>query len=140
MLVTIFPTMRCCIAPMCCLLRKLCLYLFECEGLVLLKGLLRQRSQFSDLLHALLFLLEQHALPVGHLLQLLGVMVDGIVLLLLNVLPALHALYVFLDLCLGLVDERIQIWEGRRLPITSKGQAANWHSSLALVESQYRTT
>ena len=85
-------------------------YLFECEGLVLLKGLLRQRAELSDLFHALLFLLEQHALPVGHFLQLLGVMVDGVILLLFNVLPALHALYVVLDLCLCLVNQRIQIW------------------------------
>lgn len=82
----------------------MCLYLFECEGLVLLKGLLRQRAKLSDLLHALFFLLEQHALPVGHLLQLLGVMVDGVILLLLNVLPALHALNVVLDLSLCLVN------------------------------------
>lgn len=88
-----------------------CVYLFECEGLVLLKGLLRQRAQLSDFLHALLFLLEQHALPVGHLLQLLSVVVDGIILLLLNVLPAFHALYVVLDLPLCLVNQRIQIWE-----------------------------
>jgi len=93
-----------------------CAYLFEREGLVLLKGLLRQRAELSDLLHALLFLLEQHALPVGHLLQLLGVVVDGVVLVLLDVLPALHALYVVLDLDLRLVDQNIQIWErhGRR--------------------------
>lgn len=88
-------------------------YLFECEGLVLLKGLLRQRAQLSDLLHALFLLLEQHALPVGHLLKLLGVVVDGVILLLLNVLPAFHALYVVLDLSLCLVNHRIQIWERR---------------------------
>lgn len=89
---------------------RVCVYLFECEGLVLLKGLLRQRAELSDLLHALLFLLEQHTLPVGHLLQLLGVVVDGIILLLLNVLPTVHALYVVLDLHLGLVNQSIQIW------------------------------
>lgn len=88
-------------------------YLFECEGLVLLKRLLRKRAELSDLFHALLFLLEQHTLPVGHFLQLLGVMVDGVILLLLNVLPALHALYVVLDLYLGLVSQRIQIWQDK---------------------------
>lgn len=88
---------------------RLRLHLFECEGLVLLKGLLRQRAELSDLLHALLFLLEQHALPVGHLLQLLGVVVDGVILLLLNVFPALHALNVVLDLSLRLVNQRIKI-------------------------------
>lgn len=86
-------------------------YLFECEGLVFLKRLLRQRAKLSDFLHALLFLLEQHALSVGHFLQLLCVMVDGVILLLLYVLPSLHALYVLLDLRLSLVNQRIQIWE-----------------------------
>lgn len=84
-------------------------YLLECEGLVLLKGLLRQRAELSDFLHALLFLLEQHALSVGHFLQLLGVLVNGIILLLLNVFPSFHALYVVLDLSLCLVNHRIQI-------------------------------
>lgn len=85
-------------------------YLLEREGLVLLEGLLRQRAQLPDLLHALLLLLQQHALPVGHLLQLLGVVVDGVVLLLLNVFPSLHALDVLLDLRLRLVHQRVQIW------------------------------
>lgn len=85
-------------------------HLFECEGLVFLKGLLRQRTELSDFLHALLLLLQQHALSVGHFLQLLCVVVDGIVLLLLYVLPSLHALYVVLDLCLRLVNQRVQIW------------------------------
>lgn len=89
----------------------MCVYLFECEGLVFLKGLLGQRAKLPDLLHALFFLLKQHALPVGHLLQLLRVVVDGVILLLLNVLPALHALYVVLDLSLCLVNQTIQIWE-----------------------------
>lgn len=94
------------LSTVCCV----CVYLFECEGLVLLKGLLGQRAELSDLLHALLFLLEQHALPVGHLLQLLGVVVNGVILLLLDIFPALHALDVVLDLPLCLVNQRIQIW------------------------------
>lgn len=89
-------------------------HLLEREGLVLLESLLRQRAQLTDLLHALLLLLEEHALPVGHLLQLLGVVVDSVVLLFLNVLPALHAPDVFLDLRLCLVHQRVQVWPGRR--------------------------
>lgn len=102
-------------------------YLFESEGLVLLKGLLRQRAQLSDLLHALLLLLQQHALPVGHLLQLLGVMVDGVVLLLLNVLPALHALDVILDLSFRLVNQRVQIWKRLRTSPTQQGPSFRCH-------------
>ena len=89
-------------------------HLFEREGLVLLEGLLGQRAQLSDLLHALFLLLQQHALPVGHLLQLLGVVVDGVVLLLLNVLPAVHVLQVVLDLHLVLVHQTVQICVGSR--------------------------
>ena len=90
-------------------------HLFECEGLVLLEGLLWQRAQLPDLLHALLLLLQQHALPVGHLLQLLGVVVDGVVLLLLDVLPAVHVLEVVLDLHLVLVHQSIQICVGSQM-------------------------
>lgn len=85
------------------------IYLFQREGLVLLKGLLGERAQLPDLLHALLFLLQQHTLPVGHLLQLLGVVVDGVVLLLLDGLPPVHAPDVLLDLPLRLVNQSIQI-------------------------------
>lgn len=84
-------------------------HLFKRECLILLEGLLRQGAQLANLLHALLLLLQQHALPVGHLLQLLGVVVDGLVLLLLNVLPALHAFYVVLNLHFGLIDQHVQI-------------------------------
>lgn len=84
-------------------------YLFQCEGLVLLKGLLREGAQLSDLLHALFLLLQQHPLSVGHLLQLLGVVVDGVVLLLLDGLPAVHAPDVLFDLPLRLVNQRVEI-------------------------------
>lgn len=79
-------------------------HLFKRERLVLLKGLLWQGTELTDLLHALLLLLQQHALPVSHLLQLLGVVVDGLVLLLLDVLPTLHAFYVVLNLYLSLIN------------------------------------
>lgn len=84
-------------------------HLFKRERLVLLEGLLWQRAELTDLLHALLLLLQQHALPVGHLLQLFGVVVDGVVLLLLDVLPALHAFDVVFNLHLGLVDQCVQV-------------------------------
>lgn len=87
------------------------LYLFESKRLVLLEGLLWQGAQLTDLFHAFFFLLQQHSLSVGHLLQLLGVMVDRFVLLFFNVLPALHALLVVFYLQLSLIDEGVQICE-----------------------------
>lgn len=84
-------------------------HLLEAEGLVLFEGLLGEGAQLPDLLHALLLLLQQHALPVGHLLQLLGVVVDGVHVLLLHIFPALHTFLELFDSSFCFVNGIIQI-------------------------------
>ena len=65
------------------------------ERVVLLKRFLGEGPQLPDLLHTLLLLLQQHALPVGHLLQLFSIMIYGIHVFFLHIFPALHT---FLEL------------------------------------------
>lgn len=85
------------------------IYLLKAQRLVLLERFLGKGAQLADLLHALLFLLQQHALAVGHLLQLFSVMIYGIHVFFLHIFPALHTFLELFNSSFCFVNGIIQI-------------------------------
>lgn len=87
-------------------------YLLETQCLVLFKRFLGQWPKLTNFLHTLFFLLQQHALSIGHLFQFFSIMIYSIHVFLFHIFPAFHTLLKFLNSSFCFVNGIVQIYSG----------------------------